>query len=288
MISIHTLSLRRLAIGLLFVLVVAACDWRGPNPTEQLLTASSGPFAVAQLAVPSSAGFGGGTIYYPSTEPGPFGIVSLSPGFFEQGGAIAGWGPRLASHGFVTIIINTSNLLEDPSARSTEQRQALTYLVNQGNNSASPLFGKVDGNRRAVGGHSMGGGASLISAQADHSIRAVMPLAPWNTSTDFSGIVSPTLVFACQNDTVAPVNQHASPFYNSIPASTPKEYLSIAGGDHFCADTPTAANSAAGKFAVAFLKRFIDQDTRYDPWTCGPSRPTAGSVLNEVRSTCPF
>ncbi|HEY3140082.1 MAG TPA: hypothetical protein VGJ86_03085 [Acidimicrobiales bacterium] len=290
MISTRRFPMRRLAIGLVFVFaaVLGACDWRGPTPTEQLLTASTGPFAVSTLAVPTSAGFGGGTIYYPSTTPGPFAVVSLSPGFTESQSAIAGWGPRLASHGFVTIIINTSNPFIDPSQRSTEQRQALTYVVTQGQTSGSPIFGKVDGQRRGVGGHSMGGGASLISAQADPTIRAVMPMAPWNSSASFPGITSPTLILACQNDGIAPVGSHASPMYNSIPASTKKEYISVAGGDHSCANAPTGGGSAVGKFGVAFLKRFLDNDGRYDPWTCGASKPVAGGSLSEVRSTCPF
>lgn len=282
--------MRLLAVGLVIAVGVlaTACDWRGPEPSDQLLT-GTGPFGIGTISVPASAGFGGGTIYYPTGNPGPFAVVSFSPGFLEQSGAFPGWGNKLASHGFVAILFNTSNTGEFPDARSTEQRQALTYVINQGQNPSSPIFGLVDGNRTAVMGHSMGGGASLISAQADHTIDAVIPVAPWNGGTNFSGITSPTLVVACQSDSTAPVNSHASPFYNSIPSTTKKEYLSVAGGDHFCANDPSLVGGGnIGKYAVAFLKRWLDTDTRYDPWTCGASKATAGSVFNEVRSTCPW
>ena len=276
-------------LGLLFALLLGACDIRGPAPTEQSLLALNGPFTVQTISVPTSAGFGGGTIYYPTSDPGPFAVISISPGFLEQSGAFTGWGTKLASNGFVTIIINTSNTSEFPDARSTEQRQALTYVIQQGNTSGSPLFGKVDGNRKGVAGHSMGGGATLISLQADHSIKAGMPFAPWDPGASFSGIVSPTLVYGCQNDSVAPESNNASAFYNSIPASVNKEYLSVAGGDHFCASDPqNVGGGNIGKFAVAFFKVKLDTDSRYDPWTCGASKPVAGSVLNEVRSTCPW
>ena len=281
--------MRRLAIGFVLALVLAACDFRGPAPTEQSVASAAGPFSVGTVDVPTSAGFGGGTIYYPSnTSEGPFAVISISPGFLENAGAVSGWGPRLASNGFVVVIINTTSGLILPDQRSQEQRQALTYVINQSNTPSSPIAGKVDPNRKGVAGHSMGGGATLISANADPSIRAAMPMAPWNGSASFPNVRVPTLIWACQSDTIAPVGSHASPMYNSIPATTKKEYISVAGGSHFCANNPTDLNQSVGKYGVSFFKEFLDTDTRYDPWVCGASRPTAGSVLNEVRSTCPF
>ena len=286
MISTRSIPWRRAAIGLVLVFVFAACDWRGPEPTEAVLTAS-GPFAVGSVAVPSSAGFGGGTLYYPTnTSEGPFAVVSIAPGFLEGQDAIAPWGPRLASHGFVAITIATTSTFIQPPQRSTEQRQALTYVVNQGNTQGSPVFGKVDGNRRGVAGHSMGGGGSLISLRDDPNVDVAVPLAPWNTSSNFSTITKPALVIACQNDGTAPVNSHASPMYNSLAGE--KQYISLANDDHFCANSPAFHDNQVGKYAVAFLKRWLDSDTRYDPWTCGASAPVVGSVFADVRSTCPF
>ena len=132
-------------------------------------------------------------------------------------------------------------------------------------------------------------GGTLLSAQADPAIRAAVPLAPWiQSNVSFPNVTVPTLFLACQNDNVAPVDSHASRMYNSIPAATHKSYISIAGGNHFCANSPTGGSSVAGKFAVSFFKKFLDGDTRYDPWVCGDSKPAVGSALNEVRSTCPF
>lgn len=281
--------LRRIAALVLVAFAFVACDLKGPDPTEQILTAASGPFGVGTVAVPTSAGFGGGTIYYPTGVEGPFAVISIAPGFTETAGAVANWGPRLASHGFVTIIINTSNTSEPPATRSTEQRQALTYTINQSNTAGSPIAGLVDGNRRGVAGHSMGGGGTLISAQADSTIRAAVPLAPWiQSNVSFPNITVPTLFMACQNDNLAPVASHASRMYDSMPTTTDKSFVSIAGGNHFCANSPTGGSSTVGKFVVAFFKKFLDGDTRYDPWVCGDTKPAVGSAINEVRSTCPF
>src|SRR5262245_21232301 len=121
MITTRKFPIRRLAAVFLVALVFAACDIKGPNPTDEILTASSGPFGVGQLAVPTSAGFGGGTIFYRTGVDGPCAVISVVPGFTETASALAGWGPRLASHGFVAILINTCNTSELPAARSTEQ-----------------------------------------------------------------------------------------------------------------------------------------------------------------------
>ena len=121
------------------------------------------------------------------------------------------------------------------------------------------------------------------------SIKAVVGVAPWNNSPDFSSLAVPTLVVACQNDTVAPVDQHASPIYESISSSVDKEFLEIAGGEHFCVTTGTASadqKTAIGRQVIAFLKRFVDGDTRYAPFVC--PMPPVDSIVSEVRSTCPF
>src|SRR5262245_24406776 len=203
--------MRRLFAVAVAALLIAACDFRGPTPTDAILNANAGPFTTATLTVPSSVpGFGGGVIYYPTNTTGPFAEISVSPGFTEAGSAVQNWGPRLASHGFVTIIIDTvdPNSLS-PGDRSTQQLQALDYVVAQSNTASSPIAGLVDGNRRGVMGHSMGGGASLISAQNNPSLRAAVGLAPWNTSASFPNITVPTMIVACQNDNVAAVNSLA-------------------------------------------------------------------------------
>ena len=263
---------------LLLTAVTTACA--GTPPT------GGGPIQVSQLDVPASAGFGGGTIHYPRTG-GPYGVVSLSPGFTENASAIQYWGPYLASQGFVTITINTTSGLITPEERSTEQLQALEYVIDQSATAGNPLAGKVDPDRKAVGGHSMGGGASLISAQNDRSIDAVLPLAPWNLYQP-TGVAAPTLVLACQSDVIAPVATNASPLYEAVPATTEKMYVSLAGGDHFCVNSPAAGGEETGQTAAAFLKRFVNGDTTVSGQLCGAGAPTEGTVFDDVRSTCLF
>ena len=68
---------------------------RGPAPTVASIEASRGSFAIAQVTVARSSvsGFGGGTIYYPtSTDAGTFGAVAASPGFTASQSSVAWFG----------------------------------------------------------------------------------------------------------------------------------------------------------------------------------------------------
>jgi dienelactone hydrolase len=265
------------------------CDFtRGPSPTSSYLEAASGPYSVRTSRVASSvSGFGGGTIHYPTNTSGTMGAIAIVPGFFAAESSISWWGPRLASHGFVVITIATNSTFDQPGSRATQLGRALDHVISQSNSSNSPISGMVDSSRVGVMGWSMGGGGALRVASGDR-LSAAIPLAPWNTgSNDFDEIETPTMIIACENDSTAPVNSHASPFYNRIPSSTDKAYLEINNGGHSCANGGGSNGGLLGKMGVSWMKRFIDQDTRYDQFLCGPNH-AANSAISEYRDTCNY
>ena len=187
---------------------------RGPNPTLAMLQAGTGPYAYSRVSVSdlSTPGFGSATIYYPnSTSEGTFGGVAVSPGFTGTESSISWYGPRLASNGFVVITFNTQSLFDQPSSRATQLLAALDYLVN-----TSSARTRVDRNRLAVMGHSMGGGGSIEAAARRPSLQAAIPLTPWHTDKTWPEVRTPTLIVGAQSDTVAPVSSHAIPFYLSL------------------------------------------------------------------------
>ncbi len=253
---------------------------RGPAPSAASIEASRGPFAVAQTSVSRYAvsGFGGGTIYYPTDQSqGTFGAVAVSPGYTARQSSIAWLGPRLASQGFVVFTIDTNRTSDQPSSRGDQLRAALSYLTTQ-----SSVRTRVDASRLAVMGHSMGGGGALEAAKDDPSLQAAIPLTPWNIDKTWPEITTPTLVIGAQNDSVASVRSHAEPFYESIPAGTPKTYLELRGASHYA---PNASNTTIARNSIAWLKRFVDDDTRYTQFVCPPP---SGTAYSEVRSVCPF
>nr|WP_306839125.1 dienelactone hydrolase family protein [Catenuloplanes nepalensis] len=254
---------------------------RGPDPTNASVEALRGPFGTAQTSVSSLlvSGFGGGTIYYPtSTAEGTFGAVVISPGFTAYQSSIAWLGPRLASQGFVVLTIDTLTTLDQPDSRGRQLLAAADYLTG-----SSSVRNRIDGSRVAVMGHSMGGGGSLEAARSRPALQAAIPLTGWNTTKTFSTVRVPTLVIGADGDTVAPVSSHSEPFYNGLPSSADKAYLELNGATHF---TPNSSNTTIAKHSIAWLKRWVDDDTRYTQFLC-PGPGTSSSV-EEYRSTCPF
>jgi predicted dienelactone hydrolase len=253
---------------------------RGPAPTVASIEAVTGPFATARTTVPASAvkGFGGGTIYYPTTTTdGTFGAIAISPGFTASQSSVAWYGPRLASQGFVVITIDTLSVLDQPDSRGTELLAALDYLVQ-----TSPVRTRIDGTRLGVMGHSMGGGGTLRASTTRPALQAAIPLTPWHTTKSWPSDQVPTLIVGADNDTTAPVAQHAEPFYQSLSSTPDKAYLKLNNATH---SAPTSANTTIAKYSISWLKRFIDNDTRYEQVLCPPPVPSA--QIEEYRDTCP-
>ncbi|MGW4056545.1 bis(hydroxyethyl) terephthalate hydrolase [Streptomyces sp. NPDC004779] len=254
---------------------------RGPAPTEASVEAARGSYAVAQTSVSSLAasGFGGGTIYYPtSSADGTFGAVVISPGFTATQSSVAWLGPRLASQGFVVFVIDTLTTLDQPDSRGRQLLAALDHLTQR-----SAVRGRVDATRLAVMGHSMGGGGTLEAAKSRPSLKAAVPLTGWNTDKTWPELRTPTLVIGADGDTVAPVATHSEPFYESLPSDLDKAYLELNGATHF---TPNTSNTTLAKYSLAWLKRFVDDDTRYEQFLCPLPRPSL--TIEEYRGTCPL
>lgn len=281
---------RRCAVGLGLLLLAAVAQAqtnplaKGPDPTSALLNASAGPFAIASTSVSSSVtGFGGGTVYYPTTA-GSYATVAICPGFTATQSSIAWIGRRMASHGFVVMTINTNSTLDQPASRATQLMAALRYLTNSSN---STVRARVDVSRLGVAGHSMGGGGTLMAARDNPSLKAAVPMTPWSQTKSFSTVRVPTLVVGAENDSVAPVASHSIPFYTSLPASLDKAYAELNDASHFA---PNSTNTPIGRYSVAWVKRFMDNDTRYEPFLCGAPHTAFATptVFSDYRSTCPY
>lgn len=252
---------------------------RGPAPTTSTIEASRGSFAIAQVSVARSSvtGFGGGTVYYPtSTTAGTFGAIAVSPGFTASQSSVAWLGPRLASQGFVVITIDTLSVYDQPDSRGTQLLAALDYLTR-----TSSVRTRIDSTRLGVMGHSMGGGGSLAASRTRPALQAAIPMTPYHSTKNWSTVRVPTLIIGAENDTVASVTSHAEPFYTSMSSAPDKAYMELNNATH---SAPTSTNVTVAKYSISWLKRFIDNDTRYDQFLCpAPS----GSAIQEYRDTCP-
>jgi pimeloyl-ACP methyl ester carboxylesterase len=256
---------------------------RGPDPTVARLQAMQGPYATATTSVSnlSTPGFGSANITYPTTTAdGTFGAVAIAPGYTASETSIAWLRPRLATHGFVVISINTNSRYDQPAARGDQLLAALDWLTQ-----SSSVRTRIDASRLAVIGHSMGGGGTLEAAKDRPALQAAIGLTPWNLDKSWPEIQTPTLVIGAENDSVASVSSHAIPFYTSLPGTLDKAYLELDNASHFA---PNTSNTTIAATSIAWLKRFVDDDTRYTPFVCPSPSAAATGAVSDYRSTCPF
>ncbi|MFV2173534.1 alpha/beta hydrolase family protein [Actinomadura sp. LOL_011] len=254
---------------------------RGPAPSEESVTAAEGPFEFETIDVPAGSGdgFNQGTIYAPTDRSqGTFGAIAVSPGFVSPEALVSWYGPRLASQGFVVMTIETNTVLDLPAMRGDQLLAALDYLASDDN----PVRDRVDPERLAVMGHSMGGGGTLEAASRRTDLRAAVPLAPWNLTSDWSAVRTPTMILGAQNDFIAANGLHSEPFYEGLTSAPEKAYAELENTGHMSFNTP---NDTIAKYSIAWMKRYVDDDTRYERFLC--PAPSDDPALIEYRDTCP-
>jgi predicted dienelactone hydrolase len=259
--------------GVAAVATPALADEIGQAPTASNIT-GNGSFATTSASISSLVtGFGGGRVYYP-TATGTYPVIAISPGFTATWSSLSWIGPRLSSWGFVVVGIETNSLYDQPGSRGSQLLAALNWAVNS---SPTTVRSRVDGSRRGVAGHSMGGGGTLEALAADTSglVKAGVPLAPWNSDKIWSNVSEPVLIVGGQADTIAPVATHSVPFYNSLAG--PKTYVELTGASHFF---PQSSNATTSRALVSWFKRWLNQDSRFTPFTCGFS----GVAVSSFRS----
>lgn len=274
------MSLKSSLVGALALAAFAAptaaqAAENGPAPSVNSIR-QNGTYTTQRINIPDSQtpGFGAAYLYAPTDTSVKYGALAIAPGWTESSSAVHWFGPFLASHGFAVIVFNVTNTFTDlPSSRASQLLRALDYLTT-----SSPLAGRIDATRTAVAGHSMGGGGALEAAQRRPSLKASVPLEPWNTISNFSNVKVPTFIVGAQNDIIAPTASHSDKFYASIANTTPKAYFKYAGADHFISNSP---NPSIGAQTLAWLKRFVDGDTRYSQFLSpAPTGVVSGKLLS--------
>lgn len=231
---------------------------RGPDPTDSSIEQTRGSYSVAERSISrfSADGFRGGTMHYPTGTDETFGVVAISPGYTAGESSISWLGPRLASFGFVAVTFDTNSRYDQPRQRATQLLSALDHAIDD--DVVGPL---IDEDRQAVMGHSMGGGGALQAAEDRDAIQAVVPLTPWNAKKNWSSVDAPTLIIGAENDSTAPVRSHSIPFYESLTGADRRAYLELRGASHFAPNIP---NTTIAKYSIAWLKRHLDDDVRYE------------------------
>jgi triacylglycerol lipase len=206
----------------------------------------------------TSSAFRGFNITYPN-DGQPFGGMVIVTGYIVGVAAMAEWGPYLASRGIATFLIDPPTSGDQPLERGIALLAALNSLKAEASRPGSPLNGKLDVNKLAIGGWSMGGGGTLLAAnQNPAGVKAAVAFAPWNQGAAYSRDRVPSLVLAGGLADILVPSLMSRSQYNSIPAGTPKAYVEVGGAEHFQWQRPAGAGAVSGDYTWAWLNAFVN------------------------------
>jgi hypothetical protein len=235
------------------------CVCRGEPPSA--LSDEPGPYQTESYALGQT-----GCVYYPTDGEPPYSAVAISDGFLGSGGCgptqTNQWGPLLASHGIVAMIVNTGSG-DQPQQRGSALTEGIMGFKSENEKSDSPLFGKLNG-RYGTSGFSMGGGGTTYATQTDKTLRSSVAIMPWGPVR--MGVETPTLIICGSSDGIAGCGSHGTPAYAGIPDTVPKMRVTVSSGH---AGQPTAGGGDSGKYGLAFTKLYLDGDERWKPLLAG-------------------
>ena len=234
-------------------------------------------------------GTGGGTgrqiqteIYYPAVSAGnnviaatgEFPLIVFGHGFVMSWDAYQNIWEHYSSLGYIVAFPRTEGSFSPSHSDFGMDLRLVVQKVQDLNTlTSSILSGKIHPNA-AIIGHSMGGGATILAAENNSSIKTIVGLAPANTAP--SAIVAavnvtvPALIFSGSQDGVTPAAEHHTPIYQGLNSSC-KTFVSILGGGH-CYYANTNFNCDFGETTSSTgisITRAQQQERTYsllDPW----------------------
>ena len=173
-------------------------------------------------------------VWYPAESPGPHPAVVFAHGFVMAPDDYEGLAEALVEAGYVFVSIGTEQGFM-PSHEAYGQDLAFVAQEISNNAVGGLLDGTFDG-RIAIGGHSMGGGASWLSAESNPPVDAYVVFAPaeTNPSAISAGalIEVPAMVVSGADDAVTPPATQHEPIYEAAVNSPCRSLVSIPEGGH--------------------------------------------------------
>ncbi len=236
-------------------------------------------------------GSGGGSgrqiqteIYYPATAngentavvSGDFPIIVFGHGFAMSWDAYSNIWEHYASKGYILAFPRTEGgLFPGPSHADfgLDMNVVETRMQAEDALATSLFYQKINGNS-ALMGHSMGGGATILGASVNTSIKAVVGLAPAETDPSAiaaaSNVTVPAIIFSGGQDGVTPPDEHHIPIYDGL-SSACKTFVNIIGGAHcYFANTNFNCDFGEGTSSTGISITREDQQNGtfiiLDPW----------------------
>ena len=233
-----------------------------------------GPYEVDHLDVQEllvrrrNSQFASATIYFPSKEGSErpakkLASVVIVSGWGSGENSMAAWGPFYASHGILAMTIGTWAPFQDgPPQRSRALLDAVELLRAEDSRPGSLLQGRLDVNRIAVQGYSLGGGGCQLAVLENSTLKCCIALSPHDGRTmkgeQGKGLPSqltmtvPVLFVVGEKDRIAPAQEHAWPQYHRT--RSPKLILEVKAGNHAVANGPSGGSLREFLGSLGFCK----------------------------------
>ncbi|MFG1829855.1 alpha/beta hydrolase family protein [Micromonospora chersina] len=243
-------------------------------------------------------------VYYPASAAGNgqpvaagrFRAIAFGHGFLQGISRYYSTLSHLATWGFIVIAPSSQGgFSPDHSAFANDLNAALTWAAAQDTTSGSRFAGHVNGDRFALSGHSMGGGASLLAAARNPRVVTVANLAAAETNPSAKAAAAtltiPVQLVAGDRDTIAGIAGNQRPIYDSKPPA--KQLRTIRGGYHcgfmdssslFC-DSGTISRATqlqlSRRLLTQWFLRHLNGDATYDEAVWGVPAQTDPAVAFE-------
>ncbi len=194
-----------------------------------------------------------GTIYLPEDDGVVIPLVFLE-GLATNTELYAWWHLALADHGYLVFAFDFSGQGRSGSGSASpveDAQDAITYLLG-----ASPVAGRIDGDRLGVFGHSLGAITSLSLQAQDARVKAVVAAAVIDgRSNSFPSATIPIQIQSGDQDgPIAPYfftgPRFAQEVYDRL--SGPRELINIEGGTHAAHTNGPLLPSTSWSQAVAY------------------------------------
>lgn len=203
-------------------------------------------------------------IYYPATAVGSntpivhngqrFPVISFGHGFVMKSYDYKYLADALVPLGYILIFPSTEQGIP-PNHSNFGLDEAFTakQMVSWGNTTGNFFYSAVAG-KKAIGGHSMGGGATFIGAKYNPDLDAFFNLSAAETFINESAIVAakrisiPALVITGTDDHVAPPTTNSRKMFNFLNSDC-KTFVNIEHGSH-CQFSNVAGICALGEVAA--------------------------------------
>ena len=193
-----------------------------------------------------------------------FPVVVFGHGWLTPTSSYAYIWNSLAPAGYIVVMVDTEG---DAAPDQDQFARDMAFVVDsfqqENANPASFFYGKV-APASAAAGHSMGGGASIVSVQYSANIDTVVNLAAAQNSApvieDAALVTQPALMISGASDCVAPPSDHQIPMYQAMP-SICKYFVSIVQGSHcqFCQNNSTCTTAQS---VLCFGRQYVAQGTQ--------------------------